>query len=105
MVAQFTKNGNDNRYAERQLPDVREQVAVLERWVAESAHNGTAAHEVERGLFVQLLALGHRLFQGFLNLVGPGDFGPSVTLDGGHEVQRSAQPHERRHKTVFGDFT
>ena len=29
MVAQLAKNGNDNRHMERQLPDVREQVA---RW-------------------------------------------------------------------------
>ena len=27
MVAQLAKNGNDNRHMERQLPDVREQVA------------------------------------------------------------------------------
>ena len=59
---------------------------------------------VERGLFDQLLALGHRLFQGFLHLVGPGDFGPAVTLDDGRVVHRSAQPHERRLKTVFGEF-
>ena len=28
MVAQLAKNGNDNRHMERQLPDVREQVAA-----------------------------------------------------------------------------
>ena len=29
---------------------------------------------------------------------------PAVTLDDGRVVHRSAQPHERRLKTVFGEF-
>lgn len=104
MVAQFAKKGNDNRHVERQLPDVCDQVAALERLVEQSARDGTPAHEVERGLFDRLLALGQRLFQGFLNLTGPGDFGETLTLDDGRAVQRSAEQHERRLKTVFGEF-
>ena len=104
MLAQSANNGNDNRHVERQLLDVRDEVAALERFVEQSARDGTAAHVVERGLFDQLLALGQRLFQGFLNLTGPGDFGPSVTLDDQRVVQRSEKQHERRLKTVFGEF-
>lgn len=104
MVAQAAQNGNDNRRVERQVPDVRDELAALEWFVEQSAHDGKPAHEVERGLFDQLLALGHRLFQGFLDLVGPGNFGPSVTLDDQRVVQRSGEQHERRLKTVFGEF-
>jgi hypothetical protein len=105
MVAEFAKNGNDNQRVEQNLPEVRDQVAALEQWIEQSARDGTAAHTVERGLFDSLLALGKRLFQGFLNLVGPGDFGPSVTLDDGRVVHRSTEEHERKLKTVFGEFT
>ena len=45
-----------------------------------------------------------RLFQAFLKLVGPGDFGESVTLDDGRLVHRSAEQHQRRLLTVFGEF-
>lgn len=105
MVAQNEKNCNDSRRVERQLPDVHAQVDTLEQWVEQSARNGIAAHEVERGLFDKLLALGKSLFGGFLKLVGPGDFGESMPLDDGRLVHRSAELHERRLKTVFGEFT
>ena len=42
MVAQFAKNGNDNRHVERQVPDAHYHVAALERWVERSAYDGTA---------------------------------------------------------------
>jgi hypothetical protein len=60
---------------------------------------------VERELFEKLLALGTTLFQAFLKLVGPGDFGDSVTLDDGRVVHREPKQHRRRLLTVFGEFT
>ncbi|HEX3149221.1 MAG TPA: hypothetical protein VHR66_14200 [Gemmataceae bacterium] len=107
MVAQNAKNGNHDRpnYLERQLPEVRAEVDGLIQWIGQSAQNGSSAHAVERGLFEKVLALGARLFQIFLKLVGPGDFGVAVTLDDGRVVQRVAEPHERRLLTVFGEFT
>ena len=105
MVAQNAKNGNDNQHVERRMPDVHEQLDALEQWVERSAKDGTAAHQVERGLFDKLLALGKSLFGGFLNLVGPGDFGETVSLDDGRLVHRSAELHQRGLKTVFGEFT
>jgi hypothetical protein len=48
--------------------------------------------------------LGTTLFQAFLQLVGPGDFGASVPLDDGRVVQRSPEQHARRLLTVFGEF-
>jgi hypothetical protein len=105
MVAQIAKNGNDNQRVERRVPDLHEQIDALSQWVEQSAKDGTAAHQVERGLFDKLLALGKSLFGGFLNLVGPGDVGETVPLDDGRLVHRCAELHERRLKTVFGEFT
>jgi hypothetical protein len=105
MVAQITKIGNDSQHVERRMPDLHDQLDALTIWVEQSAKDGTAAHEVERGLFDKLLALGKSLFGGFLKLVGPGDFGESVPLDDGRLVHRCAELHERRLRTVFGEFT
>ena len=106
MVAQDAKKGNREQHAllEQQLPDVHAQLVGLQQWVYQAAHEGRPAHEVERGLFDQLLALGKTLFQGFLTLVGPGDFGEAVTLDDGRVVQCSEEQHQRRLLTVFGEF-
>jgi hypothetical protein len=106
MVAQNAKKSNREQAisVEGQLPEVHAQLDALVGWVCRSAQDGTSAHEVERGLFDELLALGKTLFQGFLKLVGPGDFGESVTLDGGRLVHRAEEQHQRRLLTVFGAF-
>jgi len=106
MVAQYSQKGNHEQpiSVERQLPEVHAQLDALVGWVCRSAQNGTSAHEVERGLFNEVLALGKTLFQAFLKLVGPGDFGPSVTLDDGRLVYRSQEEHSRRLLTVFDEF-
>lgn len=107
MVAQNSKKSNHEQpiSIEWQLPDVHTHLDALQLWVGQSAQDGTSAHVFERGLFDRLLALGKLLFQAFLKLVGPGDFGPSVTLDDGRSVQRSEKEHARRLLTVFGEFS
>ena len=106
MVAQNSKKSNHEQPVsiEWQLPDVHTHLDALQQWVCQSAEDGTSAHGFERGLFDRLLALGMTLFQAFLKLVGPGDFGPSVLLDDGRLVQRSEEQHSRRLLTVFGEF-
>jgi len=106
MVAQNAQKGNQEKpiSVERQLPEVHAQLDALVGWVCQSAQDGTSAHEVERGLFDKLLALGKTLFEAFLKLVGPGDFGASVPLDDGRLVHRSQEQHARRLLTVFGEF-
>jgi hypothetical protein len=105
MMAQKATKSNQEQpiSVERRLPEVHDELEALVGWIGQSAQHGTAAHEVERGLFDRLLALGQKLFQAFLKLVGPGDFGATVTLDDGRLVHRSAEQHERRLLTVFGD--
>lgn len=106
MVAENAKKGNHEQpiSVERQLPEVHAQLDALVGWICRSAQNGTSAHDVERGLFDELLVLGKTLFDAFIKLVGPGDFGESVTLDDGRRVQRSEKQHARRLLTVFGEF-
>src|SRR5208282_6087466 len=106
MVAQNSKKSNHEQAVsvEQQLPAVHAQVDSLLQWVCRSAQNGTSAHEVERGLFDELLVLGKKLFDAFLRIVGPGDFGESVTLDDGRLVHRLKEQHSRRLLTVFGEF-
>jgi hypothetical protein len=105
MVAQDTEKGNCNQpiSVEWQLPEVHARLDAMVGWIFRSAQDGTAAHEVERGLFNELLALGMMLFQAFVKLVGPGDFGETVPLDDGRPVHRSAEQHKRRLLTVFGE--
>jgi hypothetical protein len=106
MVAQNPKKCNhETAVLDVRFGDVAGQVNALLQWVCESAQQGTTAHEVERGLFNRLLQLGKTLFQGFLAMVGPGDFGPDVTLDDARVLHRAAKQHERRLLTVFGEFT
>jgi hypothetical protein len=107
MVAQSQKKHNHDQASsvEQQLPDVHAQLDALREWVWQSAQGGSPAHEVERGLFRKMLDLAGTLFQSFLKLVGPGDFGESVILDNERVVYRSEAQHGRRLLTVFGEFT
>ena len=76
----------------------------MQQWIVEAALQGTPAHEVERGLFERLLRLGATLLTAFLSMVGPGDLGPTATLDEGRTVHRLDELHTRRLLTVFGPF-
>lgn len=87
------------------LAGAGKRLEELGQWLAEAARQGTAEHAVERRLFQELLALGHGLMQGFLTMVGAGDLGPEVALEGGRSVRRWPQPQSRRLVTVFGEFS
>src|SRR5580765_773584 len=104
MVSQSPKKRNHETLSERQLDGLTGEVDALAQWMCNAAQEGMAAHEVERGLFDRLLHLGKTLFQGFLAMVGPGDFGQDVTLDNGRVVHRVKEQHERRLVTIFGEL-
>lgn len=61
-------------------------------------------HDVERGVWDCLLQLGRAAIHEFLDLVGTGDLGPTITLDG-DEINRLERLHARDFRCVFGDFT
>lgn len=76
----------------------------LQRYVERAALEGTAAHDVEAGLWRRVLQLGQQAMQLFFTLVGPGDVGESVVLSEGHEVRRLETRHPRVYQSVFGRF-
>src|SRR5215207_81746 len=73
--------------------------------VGHAAQHGRTAHELERDIWNQILALGRQAFALFLRLQGSGDLGPQVALSDGTTAQRLEQMHTREYRSVFGDFT
>ena len=81
------------------------QLNNLIQFVKHSASENIAIHEVERGLWSQLLELGHQTLGLFLQLSGNGDEGDQIVLSDGHPVNRLKAPHPREYQSVFGEFT
>lgn len=82
---------------------VQAEVDGLITMVKDAVRAGTAAHTLELGLWNGLLELGHRLFQGFLTLSGPGDVGVRLTLEDGREIKRLAA-RARPYRNLFGEY-
>jgi hypothetical protein len=79
-------------------------VAELADYVRAAAEQGLPAHEVERGIWTRVLAVGREALGEFFDLQGPGDLGPEVVLPDGTPAQRLDEPHARAYRSVFGDF-
>ncbi len=76
---------------------------VLE--MVESAYReGTAVHEVERGLFQKLLEMGYQALGYLFELYRACDEGERVDLSDGGMVKRLAQRHGRAYQSVFGAY-
>lgn len=89
---------------EFKVEGLRERLSSLEQWLAQAAQQGKGEHEVEAHLFREMLAFGRELLWAFLKLVGPGDLGGQVALEGGRTVKRWPEQQRRRLLTVFGEF-
>ena len=63
-----------------------------------------SVHEVEVGLWSQMLKLGRELLEMFFALHGNGDEGEQVTLPDGRRVRRLEHLHKRPYLSVFGEF-
>jgi len=65
-------------------------------------------HQVEETIFRKLLVIGHWLLQGFLDMAGTGDVGPTLTVAGDspsdpdRELPRLDPPHRRPYLSIFG---
>jgi hypothetical protein len=77
------------------------QAVALVEQVERAYAQGTAVHELERGLFAQLLRLGHQLLELFFGWCGPGDRGGQVSLQDGQPVKRLEQSRLREYQSVF----
>jgi hypothetical protein len=84
--------------------NVLEQLTQVAAFLEDSFHQGRAAHELERGLWQQMLQLGRTLFGQFLDRHGSGDQGPTITLPTGETVQRLEELHLRRYVSIWGEF-
>src|SRR5947209_6148967 len=74
-------------------------------YVRTAVSQGTAAHEVERGIWQRVLQMGRTALGHFLALHGSGDQGDTVTLPDGQACERLPQLHTRRYVSIFGAFT
>ena len=106
MVTKTSQKSNEELASsvEKQVSALHQHLEKIEKKVRQAAKQGVPAHVLERDLFREVLDLGGRLFQSFLDLVGPGDFGPEVEGAEGRRWRRLAEPHPRRLLTVFGEF-
>jgi hypothetical protein len=83
---------------------IQQTVGNLGPFVEAAARNGTAVHEVEKGLWQELLRLGQQCLSRFFALVGEGDLGETVRSDDGQQWQRLDERHCRRYVSIFGTF-
>ncbi|MEK7995399.1 MAG: ISKra4 family transposase [Planctomycetota bacterium] len=83
---------------------LNQDVKKLHIYIREAASSGTAAHEVELGIWNQILAIGRQAFGTFLTLQGTGDLGASIRLADGREIMKLEAPHSKPLRTIFGKF-
>lgn len=83
---------------------VWEQVKEIMAFVEQAVEARSAVHEVERGLWERMLALGHGCLKLFFSLCGDGDEGAELRLPEGRVLQRLPERHGRPYQSVFGPF-
>jgi len=80
------------------------QLKEMVSFVRQAARDGRPIDQVERSLWQSLRALGHTLLAGYVEGVGDGDVGVTLSYEGG-ELKRLEFQHERRYVSVFGELT
>lgn len=88
-----------------QPPTLDPLVQELAAYVRQAAAAATPAHEVERGIWTRILAVGRQALDLFFRLQGTGDIGETVELPAGPTARRLPGTHARAYRSVFGDFT
>jgi hypothetical protein len=83
---------------------IQQTVGRLDAFVEAAAREGKAVHEVEKGLWQELLQLGRHCLGYFFALAGDGDVGDTVPNDDGPQWQRLEQLHLRSYVSIFGTF-
>jgi hypothetical protein len=85
-------------------PLLQDLAGELLAYVRTTATQGTAVHEVERGIWQRLLQLGRTTLGHFFTLQGTGDLGDTLTLPDGQVCERLPDLHSRRYLSIFGPF-
>jgi hypothetical protein len=89
---------------ERMILKGQAQLDEMAAFVRKAVQSGQPVDAVERSLWSSLLALGRTLLASYVEGVGPGDVGETLTYEG-REVRRLETLHDRRYVSVFGELT
>jgi hypothetical protein len=87
------------------IKELTTMVDDLATFVRQAAVEGTAAHEVEKGVWQRVLAMGRQATGQFFQMQGDGDVGETVVMPDGQELRRLPEPHRRTYHSIFGPFT
>ena len=99
-MTRMTKTGRKNNHCQAILNQAQ---SLIER-VEQAYQQREAVHELERGLFSQLLRIGDQLLGLFFELHGSGDQGAQLTLSDGQSVKRLSPLHTRAYQSIFGEY-
>lgn len=83
---------------------LQQRLTALIGLVQTAWQEGAAVHQVELGIWHQLLQLGHDCMELLFTLAGDGDMGPTITLPNGADSQRLPELHPRPYVSIFGRF-
>lgn len=84
--------------------EIQQLAGQLGAFIEVAARDGPPVHEVELGLWQQLLQLGRRCLGYFFAQIGNGDMGETVSGGDGQPWQRLKDMHVRRYVSIFGTF-
>ena len=87
------------------LEELTEMAQGLATFVQRAAVEGTAAHEVEKGVWQRVLAMGRQATGQFFQMQGDGNVGETIEMPDGEELRRLPEPHQRTYRSIFGPFT
>ncbi len=87
------------------LEELTEMAKDLTTFVREAVVEGTAAHEVEKGVWQRVLAMGRQATGQFFQMQGDGDVGETIDMPDGETLRRLPEPHQRTYRSIFGPFT
>jgi hypothetical protein len=83
---------------------LQQRLTDLVGFVQTAWQDGVAVHQIEHGIWQQLLQLGHDCLALLFTLAGDGDRGPTITLPNGADSQRLPALHPRPYVSIFGRF-
>ncbi len=95
MIAQSTVDRN---------PELDELFSELNEYVNDASRHGKPIHEVEKGIWQRLLAMGHESLGGFIASQGDGDLGETFTMPDGRVLNRLEFTHRRTYQSIFGEY-
>jgi len=87
------------------VEELTEMGKDLGTFVRQTAIEGVAAHEVEKGIWQRILAMGRQAIGQFLQMQGDGDVGATTEMPGGETLRRLPEPHQRTYRSIFGPFS